>query len=71
MIEHLVPKVILEHITIQDAFIAIYILTTIAAIEAGIIGGLATRVGSLRQLFRMTAMIANNRTNKKHKKVIQ
>ena len=56
-------------ITLSDAWIIIYILTGIAAMEAGIIGGLATRVGSLRNLFRLTASVANKRAkNPRNKK---
>ena len=59
-----------KYITLDDAIVAIYMLVALAAIEGGIISGLATRVGSLRKLFRLTSVIANERshnTNNKHK----
>ena len=43
--------------------VAGYILAAIAAIEAGIIGGLATRVGSLRKLSRLTAAVADKESH--------
>jgi len=55
---------ILACFTKTDLLIAIFVLAGIMAIESGIIGGLATRVGSLRALFRITAAIANKRANK-------
>ena len=46
----------------------IYILAAIAGIEAGLILGLATRVGGLRALFRLTADEARKRANNASKK---
>ena len=64
----IIPIVIKEFISLDDAFLAIYILAAIAAIEGGIIAGLATRVGSLRNLFRLTAAYeqGNNSAKKKN-----
>jgi hypothetical protein len=59
---------ITQIITTKDAFIAFMVMAGIAAIEAGIIGGLATRVGSLRKLFRITASIADKRAHDADKK---
>ncbi|MFC2066240.1 hypothetical protein ACFLUO_04160 [Chloroflexota bacterium] len=51
-------------IDIKFAMIVVCILAAIAAIEAGIIGGLATRVGSLQELFRLTAAVADKNSHK-------
>ena len=53
-----------KYITLEDAVVVIYVLVIIAAVEGGIIGGLATRVGSVRKLFRLTSVIANERRHK-------
>ncbi len=61
----------MEALTVNDLLIVAYIFAGIAAIEFGIIGGLATRVGSLRELFRLTAAVAykkaHNASNKGYK----
>ena len=66
----IIPIAVEEMLTKDALLVAIYVLAGIAAIETGIIGDLATRVGSLRNLFRITASIANKRahnaTNKKN-----
>jgi hypothetical protein len=59
----IIPVAVKQFLSLEDAFIAIYILAIIGAIEAGIIGGLATRVGSLRNLFRLTASVAEKRAH--------
>lgn len=51
-------------ITLKDAWIALFVVVAIAAIEFGIIGGLATRVGSLAELLRLTASVADERSKK-------
>ena len=53
-----------NYMTLDDAIVVIYVLVALAAIEGGIIAGLATRVGSLRKLFRLTSVIANERSHK-------
>jgi len=58
----IIPVTIEAVLTKEVLFVAIYVLAGIAAIEAGIIGGLATRVGSLRKLFRLTASVSNDRS---------
>ena len=55
----IVPFAVKQIISIETAIIVIYI---IAAIGAGIIGGLATQVGSLRNLFRLTASETDKRS---------
>ena len=50
-------------IDIKAAMIAVYVFAAIAAIEAGIIGRLATRVGSLRKLFRLTSSVADKESH--------
>ena len=50
-------------VTTERVLIVLIVVACIASIEAGIIGGLATRVGSLRGLFRLTAYVANKRTH--------
>ena len=52
-----------KYITLDDAIVVIYVLVALAAIEGGIIAGLATRVGSLRNLFRLTSAIANEHSH--------
>jgi hypothetical protein len=62
-------KLIHDGVTIQDTWIALYIVTIIAAIEFGIIGGLATKAGSLRKLFRIylpANKTSHNTTDKKN-----
>ncbi len=58
-----IPQSVKEIVGLDGAFLAIFILATIVGIETGILGGLVTRVGSLKNLFRITADEANNRTN--------
>ena len=57
----IIPITLQAMLTKDTLFIAIFVLAGIAAIEAGIIGGLATRVGSLRKLFRLRAFVGNDR----------
>lgn len=51
------------NISLEDAFVVIYVLVFLVAIEGGIICGLAARVGSLRNLFRLTSFVANKRSH--------
>ena len=64
------PPSIYKILTVKDCLIAIFIMAVIIAIEGGIIYGLSIRVGSLKNLFRLTASITNNHgynsTNKKN-----
>ena len=59
----IIPITVEAMLTKDALIVAIYVLAGIAAIEAGIIGGLATRVGSLRKLFRLTASVSNDRSD--------
>ena len=52
-----------KYITLDDAVVVIYVLVLLVAIEGGIIAGLATRAGSIRNLFRLTSAIANKRSH--------
>ena len=53
----------MEILTKDVLLIVSYIFAGVAAVEFGIIGGLATRVGSLRELFRLTATIADKKAH--------
>jgi len=50
-------------ITLDDAFIAIYVLTAIAAAEAAIILNLAERVGGIRKLLKMASTPTKKQIN--------
>lgn len=52
---HIVSDVVRNIITLDDAFIAIYVLIAIAAAEAAIILNLAERVGGIRKLLKMAS----------------
>ncbi len=48
---HIVP----DGITLNDAFIAIYVLTAIVAAQAAILVNLAERVGGVRRLIKLAS----------------
>jgi hypothetical protein len=52
---HIVSDVVKNIITLDDAFIAIYILTAIAAAQGAILLNLAERVGGVRKLLKMAS----------------
>jgi hypothetical protein len=54
---------IAEIVTTQQALIALIVMTCFAAIEGGFIGGLISRVGSIKKLFRMMLTISDNPAN--------
>jgi hypothetical protein len=56
---HIVP----DGLTLEDAFIAIYILTAIADGEAAIIFNLAERVGGFRKLLKLASSPIKKKTN--------
>jgi len=60
---HIVSDAIRNIISLDDAFIAIYVLTAIAAAEAAIIFNLAERVGGFRKLIKMASPPLNKEVN--------
>ena len=52
---NIVPDAVKEVITLSDAFIAIYILTVIAAAQGAILLNLVERVGGVRNLIRLAS----------------
>ncbi len=60
---HIVSDVVRNVITLDDAFIAIYVLTAIAAAEAAIILNLAERVGGIRKLLKMASTPTKKQIN--------
>jgi hypothetical protein len=60
---HIVSDVVRNVITLDDAFIAIYVLTAIAAAEAAIILSLAERVGGIRKLLKMASTPTKKQIN--------
>ena len=56
---HIVP----DGITLNDAFIAIYILTAIAAAQAAILVNLAERVGGVRRLIQLASSPLKHKVN--------
>ncbi len=60
-------EVLSKIITLKDAVIAFQIAVAIGAVGWGILLGLATRVGSLRELFRITSITNKYTKNTKNK----
>ena len=60
---HIVSDVVRNLITLDDAFIAIYVLTAIVAAEAAIILNLAERVGGIRKLLKMASSPTKKQIN--------
>ncbi len=52
---HIVSDVVRNLITLDDAFIALYILTAIVAAQGAILLNLAERVGGVRRLIKLAA----------------
>jgi hypothetical protein len=59
----MITDYIISSLSVNNCLIVIAILFSVIAIETGIIGGLATRCGSLRNLFRLTARAARHNSN--------
>jgi len=58
----IVPEAVRELITIDDAFICIYILAIIIGLESGLLLGLVSRAGSIGRLFRLSRFSVNTHT---------
>ena len=66
---HVITDAVRSAIFLDDAFIAIYILTVIAAAEGAILLNLAEKVGGVRKLLRLASCAikkeVNNTSDKK------
>jgi hypothetical protein len=66
---HVITDAVRSAISLDDAFIAIYILTVIAAAEGAILLNLAEKVGGVRKLLRLASRAikkeVNNTSDKK------
>ncbi len=51
-------------ITRADLVVAVYIQVVIISVLVGLIGGMATQVGGLRNLFKLTSEVASKRAYK-------
>jgi hypothetical protein len=60
---HIIPHTIKEVISLEDAFIAIYILTAVAAAETMVIVNLAEWAGGVRKLFKLAASASKEQIN--------
>ena len=55
---------IAQIVTTKEVLIAFIVVSGIAAMEAGIIGGLVTRVGGFRKLWELTSSITTKKCSK-------
>ena len=60
---HVVSDVVRSVIALDDAFVALYVLTAIAAAEVAIIPNLAERVGGIRKLLKMASSPTKKQIN--------
>jgi hypothetical protein len=60
---HIVSDVVRNIITLDDAFIALYILTAIVAAQATILVNLAERVGGVRKLIKLASSPLKDKVN--------
>jgi hypothetical protein len=60
---HIVSDVVRNLITLDDAFIALYILTAIVAAQAAILLNLSERVGGVRKLIKLASSPFKDKVN--------
>jgi hypothetical protein len=59
----IIPESVKQILTLDDAFIVIYVLTVIASIGWGIFFGLASKAGSIKKLFSISNNSSDNASN--------